>query len=649
MAVPTYHGTGPHSTQAYSAASSTQQTSSNQSSHNASLNGASGTNGAVEESVGDTKPPCNDWIRRMLFPRESDGQVQTELRKLPFQGMFDRLINYEQLQSVNSVSKQNYGVMPFIISGPPGTGKTKTIVETTMQLVHTTDIAHVLVVAPSEPAADTLALRLKKYLTPQQLLRLNGPWRADNEVPAEILSHCHMERGMFYIPPFAQLMKYNVVVTSTRDASILADARVTNNDLYHIETNMHSAFHSEGHHRPETLHWGALLMDEAAQATELDTLAALSIVCPPSAWPMGDNVAQPCFIMAGDQHQLGPRTASLHPEYSRSLFARLAERTAYSDHPLSRSRARPTNRPLVMTARMLPMLYPPFANLTRNYRSHPAILTFPSCEFYNDTLIPEAPVPTTPLQHSPLWKGRGWPVLFVPNSGPDDIERDGGGWYNMSEAKVARDVALHLVMNSGVAERDIVIMSPFAAQVKRLRAVVRTTRYWNRSGMWDVNIGPLEAFQGLESRVVILCVTRTKEKFVDLDVQRGLGVVGQRRQMNVALTRAKEGLIVIGDPKVMKMDPHWRRWLAFCQRNGLVQESLWSLGLQREYQDVGVLERALLAKDELRNNHSGRVLGAAAMLEDEMWTAGLEAALDEYDDGYHEEAESDGDDEATLV
>ena len=72
------------------------------------------------------------------------------------------------------------GVLPYLISGPPGTGKTKTLVETAMQLLNTT-IYHVLICAPSEAAADTLTLLLKQYLNAKQMLRLNRPGRADNE------------------------------------------------------------------------------------------------------------------------------------------------------------------------------------------------------------------------------------------------------------------------------------------------------------------------------------------------------------------------------------------------------------------------------------------------------------------------------------
>ena len=57
-------------------------------------------------------------------------------------------------------------LIPYLISGPPGTGKTKTIIETAMQLIkNVSDVHHILICAPSEPAADTLAHRLMQYMS----------------------------------------------------------------------------------------------------------------------------------------------------------------------------------------------------------------------------------------------------------------------------------------------------------------------------------------------------------------------------------------------------------------------------------------------------------------------------------------------------
>jgi len=263
-------------------------------------------------------------------------------------------------------------------------------------------------------------------------------------------------------------------------------------------------------------------------------------------------------------------------------------------------------------------------------------------------------MPNTPLTASTLWRGRKWPVLYIPHTGPDELERDNGGWYNISEARLACSLAQELVFESGVRQSDICIMSPFAAQVKLLRSMIRSRHYAGGIGLWDVNIGPVEAFQGLEKRVVVICTTRTRMRFVADDVKRGVGLLGQKRKMNVALTRAREGLFVIGSPEVLGADEHWRAWMAFCARNGLVDDSqgAWHDKALFEGGKVGVLERALLAKEDGQREKQWPALGAAAADYDvdggeyEAWTEGLRQALD---DEVDEEEYGDAEDEKEII
>jgi len=181
------------------------------------------------------------------------------------------------------------------------------------------------------------------------------------------------------------------------------------------------------------------------------------------------------------------------------------------------------------------MIRPAFANLIRNYRSHPAILAVPSVLFYNDTLIPEA-FNLGSLQSWSGWKRQGWPVMLACNVGYDEIEQDGGGWYNLSEARKACDYAVSLLQSGPINQEDICIISPFSAQVRMiipawrdgillnaeqrriskltviqvrlLRKMIRAQPY----SLWQVNIGPMEAFQGLESRVVIVRISHSQSQ-----------------------------------------------------------------------------------------------------------------------------------------
>jgi superfamily I DNA and/or RNA helicase len=307
------------------------------------------------------------------------------------------------------------------------------------------------------------------------------------------------------------------------------------------------------------LHWSALLIDEAAQATEPEALIPLTVVAPHLDSP---ETLSPLFVMAGDEHQLGPRHLISDSPLKVSLFARLFKRAVYAEHPLARGKP--------LTQSLLPIPCPAFANLKRNYRSHPAILAVPSSLFYADDLEAEAEASDmNRLADWDWWCGRGWPVMFHDNVSPDELELPNlmegtGGWFNSGEAEIACQYATSLVASGLIEQSEVCIMSPFTAQVQRLRKRMRDER------LWDVNIGPLEAFQGLERTVVILCVTRSREKFLEQDQRNGWGVIGSPNKMNVALTRAKSGLIVIGKRKLLMKDPNWKAFVDFCERNGLI-------------------------------------------------------------------------------
>ncbi|KAF2163643.1 hypothetical protein M409DRAFT_25831 [Zasmidium cellare ATCC 36951] len=515
---------------------------------------------AVQRTQARLDEADNLWIKSMLFPEIKHGHLQHELNIATFQVKFyDHMLNYEQQRAVQTILDNAYGKLPYLISGPPGTGKTKTVTETALQLVAKNTTNRVVLCAPSDPAADTLGRRLSQHLSPQMLLRVNSPSRSFPEVPEAVLPFCCVENDIFSLPPFSELMRKKVVVLTCRDVDVLRKARLSNEDLFQLERNVHTALHPE--HPPifPQLHWSSLIIDEAAQATEPEALLPLLLVAPPKEAQYEGN-RLPTVVMVGDQKQLGPRTACKIGPIRVSLFERLLARSLYCGHPLARSRQfGGLVRPL--TSDMLPIVRPPFTDLIRNYRSHPAILATPSSLFYNDTLEPAAENTDSLLS----WPGFGeaqLPVLFADNRRLDEIERDGGGWYNLGEADLAIYHAESFVRQGLLHPHEICIMSPFSAQVRVLRMKARDPAV----GMPGINIGPLEAFQGLESRLVIICTTRTRDRFIDQDLARGLGVIHEPRRFNVALTRAKEGLIVIGNPHVLGQDENWESFIAFCLR-----------------------------------------------------------------------------------
>ncbi|EGD94420.1 hypothetical protein TESG_01938 [Trichophyton tonsurans CBS 112818] len=471
----------------------------------------------------------SNWFRHMLFPEPHYGFMQHTLPK----GVFDLEwvdpdLNYEQMKAVDSIVSRNYGNVPFLISGVPGSGKTKTVVECTLQLLNcSSDIEpHIL-----------LSTRLAPHLKPGEMFRLNGWARTFADVPSALLPYTYIDNDMFSLPGFKAMMGYKVVVTTCRDADMLVKARLTNRDLMKLACETVAAVSSKVSVRAEDmLHWTALLIDEAAHDTEPAICIPLTVVASPLPIPEPTNneSSLPLFVMAGDHHQLGSRIHNYDTSLSISLFERLFSCPFYADHPLSRRNAGPYKK---LVQEMLPIQRPAFTNLTRNYRSHPAILPVPSVLFYSDTLIPCA-TPADPNGPSLLHHS-------------DQLSNDA--------SKPLPSLAIH--------PKEIAIITPFRSQVAHLRHVFRS------HSLHSVNIGPLEAFQGLETRFLIICTTRTRpgEQFVKQDQALGLGLVGENKRFNVALTRAKEGVVVIGNPNVLVdsgKDETWREFLSYCARNG---------------------------------------------------------------------------------
>jgi len=191
-----------------------------------------------------------------------------------------------------------------------------------------------------------------------------------------------------------------------------------------------------------------------------------------------------------------------------------------------------------------------------------------------------------------------------------------------------------------VEQKEICIMAPFQAQVQCLRRTIRDKGY---GSLWDVDIGPTEAFQGLERGVVILCTTRSRERFIKSDKRINWGIIGLPNKLNVALTRAKFGLIVIGRREILLGDPNWKAFLDFCDRNGLVAGETDCNGRLDVVDNIEPtrLEKVLLAKERDLNN--SRVLRGINQ-DDEMWTSGMQAASDmesmnEY--GYSDQEENE--------
>ncbi|KAK0236940.1 P-loop containing nucleoside triphosphate hydrolase protein [Armillaria nabsnona] len=505
----------------------------------------------MAEALSSNNSKPRSLSHRWLFPEVEDivpPLARSTTSTSPLKEIWiDNGLNNEQRLAALLVSSYQYPV-PFLIRGPPGTGKTRTVVEIVHQILRVQPDAHVLVCAPSNPATDTLAQRLGKVLKPSELFRLNDQNRTFAEVPDSIRQFCYVENDKFSIPPLKNLMRYKVVVTSCLDAGILTGARCTNSMLGMLEHSVINVIHPT---RVSSIkpHWSHLLIDEAAQGSEPELLVPISVVLPFSdsedKAPESMHVTSLCFRWT----LLGPIIFSDHcrsNDLDISLLERLFERTLYTNEQSS--------------------IYKPFVNLVKNYRSHPAILMPPSALFYDDTLEPCARG-----NGVVVWSGlpnAKIPLTFIGSTSLEECIDERETWYNTGEIDlVVRTIKSLLAEGAGsvppLAPKHIGVMAPWREQVWKLRERLREER------LGQVDVGSVEDYQGREMRIIIISCVRTRTRFIEEDSEKGLGLINERKRMNVSITRAKELLIVIGNAELMGRDPYWIHFLQFALRNKL--------------------------------------------------------------------------------
>ncbi|KAG6812687.1 hypothetical protein H0H92_001316 [Tricholoma furcatifolium] len=532
-------------------------------------------------------PDPSNLARKWLFPEPSDLEsplaMKTVIRPFKDEDWIDKGLNDEQRLAASSIALHQSPV-PYLISGPPGTGKTRTVVETVLQILRLQPEASILLCAPSNPATDTLVLRLRTFLQPHEMLRLNDPNRTFAEVPIEITQYCYIENDKFSLPPWKTLMRFRVVAAQGSEPELLVPISI-------VYTNAPVEPGLEGEIPTSILSPQIVLCGDPEQrksskfSVRTLLMQIISLVGP---------------IVTSDNARTG--------ELDISLLQRLFERPMYADHAHARSK----RAPLLLSE---VYKFTPFTNLVKNYRSHPAILMPPSAMFYSDSLEPCASngtVPWAKLSNPDL------PMMFFGHEEQEDCVDEATTWFNKGEIDKVVEVILSLLQEAEscsppLRPSEIGIMAPWREQVWRLRERLRNEK------LNAVDVGTVEDYQGRESRVVIISCVRSTARFLDEDKAKGLGLIFEKKRMNVAITRAKELLVVIGNGAILKRDPYWKGFLEFTIRNQLYVGPELELEMQGNYisrleskyidtqtigseEDRGVVFAGGLARDLLAEN-----------------------------------------------
>ncbi|KAH6808908.1 P-loop containing nucleoside triphosphate hydrolases superfamily protein [Perilla frutescens var. frutescens] len=447
--------------------------------------------------------------RNLLFPSASSKMRPGQYKALT---PICSDLNEEQRTAVDMILVRKGGP-PYVIHGPPGTGKTKTLIEAILQIYHGNRNARILACAPSNSAADHILDRLISEKSVQiqsnEIFRLNAYTRPFEDVNPDHIQFCCLEDNIFMCPPCGDLEQYRIIVSTYSSACLL---------------------HAEGVRRG---HFSYIFLDEAGQASEPDTMV-------PIAHLYSRNTV---LILAGDPRQLGPVVFSSEAEVhglGTSYLERLFECDLYLKGDNS-----------FMT------------KLVRNYRTHEAILRLPSDLFYDGELIP---CKEENKDSSISWDGiipdKEFPLLFIGIQGCDEREGSNPSWFNRIEASKTVEIIKSLIEEKGLKEEEIGVIAPYRKQVSKIRDALESI------GNPNVKVGSVEQFQGQEREVIIISTVRSTIKHNEFDRAHYLGFLSNPRRFNVAITRAKSLIIVIGNPHIICKDPNWNMLLWYCADNG---------------------------------------------------------------------------------
>ncbi|ORY86980.1 AAA domain-domain-containing protein [Protomyces lactucae-debilis] len=264
-----------------------------------------------------------------------------------------------------------------------------------------------------------------------------------------------------------------------------------------------------------------VIIDEACQTTELSALIPLKYGC------------TRC-IMVGDPNQLPPTvlsTEAVKYAYNESLFVRMQR-----------------NNPNAVRL------------LAIQYRMHSSISRFPSKQFYDGSLLdgPEVDLQTKRAWHNSTIFGT---YRFFDVAGREQ-ETASHSVFNNAEAYAAMDIYKRLRHDFFDIDFDgrIGIVTPYKEQFKVIRTLF--TKEYGNSILSSIDFNTVDGFQGQEKDIIIFSCVRANPK-------RGIGFLADKRRMNVALTRAKSSVFILGCASALKQDAVWSALVQDAQERDL--------------------------------------------------------------------------------
>ncbi len=451
------------------------------------------------------------YLRDLFYSHQPAARFSFSPTRFPW-------LNATQEKAVNEVM---WAKDVMVVHGPPGTGKTTTLVEAIYETLRREN--QVLVCAQSNMAVDWICEKLEDRGL--NVLRIGNPTKVTDKMLASTY-----ERRFESHPDYPQLWsirktiremhrnrkrgddRWHQKMDRLKARAVELELRIRG-DLFGEARVIASTLVGSANRLLEGMKFGTLFIDEAAQALES------------ACWIPIRRATR--VILAGDHCQLPPTVksfAALKAGLDKTLMERIVE-----------------NKPEVVTL------------LRVQYRMNEQIMRFSSDYFYHGM-----------VESAPQIKYRGildydTPMVWIDTAEMDCKEEFIGesfGRVNKTEAELTLDQLEQYFTKIGkqrvLDERiDVGVISPYRAQVQYLRRLIQKREFFKPYRRL-ITVNTVDGFQGQERDVILISLVRAND-------EGQIGFLRDLRRMNVAITRARMKLIILGDAQTMTRHPFYRQ------------------------------------------------------------------------------------------
>ena len=474
------------------------------------------------------------YLRDLFY---SGGQGGMKAETFNFAPMRFPYLNKTQEDAVNKVLRAKDVA---IVHGPPGTGKTTTLVEAIYETLRREN--QVLVCAQSNMAVDWISEKLVDRGV--NVLRIGNPTRVNDKM----LSFTY-ERRFEAHPDYEMLWairkairelrahrkrgdeKYHQKMERLKERAVELEVRI-NAQLFGEARVIASTLVGSANRLLEGQKFGTLFIDEAAQALEA------------ACWIPIRRVSR--VVFAGDHCQLPPTVksiAALKGGLGKTLMERIVE-----------------NRPETVTL------------LKMQYRMNEEIMRFSSDWFYGNQVesapevkyrsILDLDIPMTWVDTSVFMDD---PENQDPSANPlfhEEFVGESFGRINKAEAELTLLTLENYFKKIGkeriLEERlDVGIISPYRVQVQYLRRLLKK-KAWVKPFRHLISVNTVDGFQGQERDIILISLVRSND-------EGQIGFLRDLRRMNVAITRARMKLIILGDASTMTRHPFYKKLYEYIE------------------------------------------------------------------------------------